>query len=660
MPPGLRARVLHAIDTVRAFLPQGLSLARRLLVFLAAFSPAFVTACLVWAHSVNTPVWDDWERGPLLQKFYSGTLTFADLYAPHIDHRIFFPRLIILALNELSGGNLRWEMAASWLMAFAAGLGVWQLARRTVFGEATSWGAVFATNLIIFSPIQWDNWVWGVQIAFLMPMTFTVWALVITQMPWRWWVRLLACGVCAIIGTHSFGHGFAVWPAVLGVSLLSHRFADSQRDRFLFAGCWAVLATAVICCYALVKFENSSDMTHSYGQGPGAPPPSVINKGQILAMPLHAATFVATLAGNPFARFHLVDPLDLAPRIGCVLIVFFFGMALHRLRRVRREPGRWDDAIPWLALGGAALAGMIAVAIGRLNFAGLTRAASIRYVSISQYLAVAVLMLGVLWWRVGRWRAEPRFQLLGPVTLAVFCGLMIPAWIYGAGMMRLCEEARYQGHASLVFINFLEPEVAWRIDAGAEFPRKQAAFLNEKGLLHPPLAKSLNLADFKPLHRDRPYQQAAIRSFDRGKKPDTYVVSGHASVDGRPADLVLMTWETDDIPPQIFAAGEPTTDMVQQVYPNDLELVGRLKPGRHDHLMWEKEIRHEDMGFMAFPEVNGVTIRFWVYDVQRNRAYRIKGAWQVTRSGDFKVLDPPGVPAAPQRHVRDLSTGDGA
>lgn len=615
--------------------------------FFFAFTPAWVIAVLVWLHGVNTPVWDDWERGPLLEKFYGGSLTFADLYAPHIDHRIFFPRLVILALNEWSGGNLRWEMAWTWLTALAAGIGVWRLALETSFGGATRWGAVFAANLIIFSPIQWDNWVWGIQLAFLMPMTCTIWALVISQSSWKWWVRLLACAALALVGTHSFGHGFAVWPAVLGVSLLSYRFTSTRKERFLFVGSWTALAAVVICFYALFNFENSSDTIHSYGQGAGQPPPSVVNKHQILEAPEQAAAFVATLAGNAFARFHLTDPLQVAPIIGCLLVVLFLVFAVHRLCRLPRERSRWDDALPWLALGGAALLGMAAIAIGRLNLAGLTRAASIRYVSISQYLAVAVLMLGVLWWRTGSLWQSKRRALWGPVVLASFCGFMVPAWIHGSRMMKLCEQARYQGHASLMFVNFWDPDAYWRIDGMMDFPRKYANLLNDRGLLNPPLAKSLDLAQFKPMHRDRPVNQAGVTSLTPLQREGLFKITGHAAIDGRPGDLVLFTWETKDMEPSIFAAAEPTTEMQQQFYPNDLELVGRKRPGRLDHCQWEDTLRLEDMGFMAFPAVNEVTLRCWVFDVKKLRAYRIKGAWQVSRGGAIRELEPP--------HASDMS-----
>jgi len=79
----------------------------------AGFTPAIVTALLFKATAVNMPFWDDWERVPYIQMWHEGTLSLKVLYALHIDHRMFFPRLIMLVCNELSGGDLRLEIGVT-------------------------------------------------------------------------------------------------------------------------------------------------------------------------------------------------------------------------------------------------------------------------------------------------------------------------------------------------------------------------------------------------------------------------------------------------------------------------------------------------------------------------------------------------------------------
>ncbi len=82
---------------------------KSLLLLLLIFAPALYTAKLVVRYAVDVGCWDMWENGELLGKWHEGKLTFHDLYAPQIQHRILFPRLIIIALTNLSGGDFRWE-----------------------------------------------------------------------------------------------------------------------------------------------------------------------------------------------------------------------------------------------------------------------------------------------------------------------------------------------------------------------------------------------------------------------------------------------------------------------------------------------------------------------------------------------------------------------
>ena len=56
-----------------------------------AFSPAILLAILISEHAVNTPVWDDWERAPLIEKAEAGELSFNDIFGPHIENRMVFP-----------------------------------------------------------------------------------------------------------------------------------------------------------------------------------------------------------------------------------------------------------------------------------------------------------------------------------------------------------------------------------------------------------------------------------------------------------------------------------------------------------------------------------------------------------------------------------------
>jgi hypothetical protein len=50
---------------------------------------------------------DDWQFVPLLERAMNGTLTFKELWAPHDEHRLLLPRLIIIASMFATHGDYR-------------------------------------------------------------------------------------------------------------------------------------------------------------------------------------------------------------------------------------------------------------------------------------------------------------------------------------------------------------------------------------------------------------------------------------------------------------------------------------------------------------------------------------------------------------------------
>jgi hypothetical protein len=148
--------------------PVPIRSAGRALRLAAAFSPAAVTGWLAWRHAVNVPVWDDWLRAPLAAAWHDGTFGLGDLYAPHIDHRIVLPRLMMLANLALTGGDLRFEMGVTFAVALAGAAALCARLHRTLPAGAAA--ATFVANLFLFSPLQWENFLWAIQTAFVIPL----------------------------------------------------------------------------------------------------------------------------------------------------------------------------------------------------------------------------------------------------------------------------------------------------------------------------------------------------------------------------------------------------------------------------------------------------------------------------------------------------------
>src|SRR5262245_35820129 len=62
---------------------------------------AFPFLILIWAvarYSIDVPFLDQWDLVPLIDKMYQGQLTFHDLWMQFNEHRILFPKIIMLGL----------------------------------------------------------------------------------------------------------------------------------------------------------------------------------------------------------------------------------------------------------------------------------------------------------------------------------------------------------------------------------------------------------------------------------------------------------------------------------------------------------------------------------------------------------------------------------
>src|SRR4029453_3857858 len=81
-------------------------LARSLLILLGVL-PAGLLLGDIHSFAVNVPFMDDWQFVPLLEKAKEGTLSFQDLWAPHDEHRLLLPRMMIIVSMFASGGDYR-------------------------------------------------------------------------------------------------------------------------------------------------------------------------------------------------------------------------------------------------------------------------------------------------------------------------------------------------------------------------------------------------------------------------------------------------------------------------------------------------------------------------------------------------------------------------
>jgi len=610
----------------------------KVVLFALAFSPAVIVGFFIDHYAVNIPTWDDWERVPLLEKWKSGDLTWKDLYAPHISHRILIPRLITLGVNDISGGDLVVEMWVIYMTMVVTGLAVFGLLRRSLgSGSRYLFPVTFLLNLMLFSPLQWQNFLWAIQVALMLP--FCCIALALLVLGWARvpvWMRFVACLLLALVGTHSFGHGILVWPVVLLAAAMGYGKIPVKK-RVLLCGVWLLFFGLVVATYYDEDtLKNVSHPGHAYGHAIGARPPGIENLGTALERPEKLKKFFFAGLGNQFSRAAtMMEPLELAIWIGMVLLALFVAATVFWFCW---RGCIWEAALPWFALGGAGVASTAMVALARSGGMGLYRALSPRYISMSLYLGVSLLVLVVILGRCAgkicrSERSRKFWRDTGVVAGTLFFALQVHYWFFAVHKMEIHRGARLHAKTNLLFINHFVPDQMERLDSTYTLVKDYASRLDALGYLNPPLLKDCRLKNFRISKSELKQSRAAFKSLEPGGDGEL-VASGYADLPGdagRMADGVALVVKDDAGERQIFALADIYAFPEMFYYFHDHEFDGVRKFDPHEFSLWNKTF-----SLSLLPQRTEMVVEAWAIDSRRMKVYRLREKYRV-RPGEGTV-----------------------
>ena len=182
--------------------------------------PTVAYFTFIHQYAVNVPYADQWYSDvPLLGKFYSHTLTLGSLWTPHFDHRMLFPNLIVLALAESTHFNIVFEDYLGGLfLVVAVGLLIAAHKRRS---PSTPLVYYCPVALLMFSFVQFQNSLWGFQIAWYLVMLMLALAILLLDRPTLGRLALTGAIGAAAVGSFSSLQGLLIWP--IGLVLLLQR-----------------------------------------------------------------------------------------------------------------------------------------------------------------------------------------------------------------------------------------------------------------------------------------------------------------------------------------------------------------------------------------------------------------------------------------------------
>jgi len=582
-----------------------------------AWASVLLPLLMAWAVilplRVDVPLWDDWERGPLLAKWHNGTLGFRDLYAPHIQHRLVVPRIVTLVSNAMTHGNLRDELAVNFAVIVLTALGAGLLAWRSLAPAGCAPFIAFLVSALLCSPIQYQNYLWVTTLGIAIPALCLVLAIFAWQSRFAVWIRFGLCLLLALIGTYSFGHGIVLWPAIL-LLLASGDEPPARRVRLCLL--WTVIGAATAAAY-FHDLHNTAHPTHAYFEQ--SEQATAHNLALLKTDPAKLGLFFVRLLGSPLCRAPYINLLDTALAIGFCILALLAGAAVIWFARFG-DPGFRRRAAPWIVLGAYGVACAAAVTWGRGGWETSNRALTPRYITMAQHAAAAALVLiPLLVRRRTATAAAPALAPLGWALGGVFAGWMLLQWIQGARLASAWAWGRIQAKAQMVVLPITRPSTLKLIDSELSFVRTQMDFLSSKGFLNPPPLDSPWLDRFPEAKRPLAPDKGGIDPV--GFESGNFVVSGTAFTPGsaRPADAVLICDKSEGRW-RIRQIADPELPQGERRFNVDFEFTSQHIGGGFKLLpRWEARIRADQA---SSPDGEWSA---WILDGTKWRVTRIPG-----------------------------------
>ena len=340
-----------------------------------AFAPFVILCVYILKYASDLPAYDQWFFALTLEKFYDGSLTFLDLWSQHNEHRILFPRLIMLTLARMTHWNIYYELAANLLLGIGICAVIFQQIRRTEkYFNIRSNSAYFIASLFLFSLAQAENWLWGWQLTFFLNVfafLLGIYFLSAPSLPPRNFLGALAAGV---ISSYSLANGLLFW--LFGLVILAiHPMKNDAKTRLL--ALWLSVATLIFISYLWDFHQNP---THQ---------PSLLF---FLNKPWNFLEYFFANLGAPFS-FGGYRQL-IAVGTGSLGVGIYLLLLYITSRLVRKRQEALLIVVAWLSLATYSILSAGLMAVGRTGL-GVEQALSLRYITISNLFWMGLFVLGL-------------------------------------------------------------------------------------------------------------------------------------------------------------------------------------------------------------------------------------------------------------------------
>lgn len=417
---------------------------------------ALIIGCIAH-YGVNVPFADDWDLSSFVSKAVHHKLHLKHLLEQHNEHRIFFLKLVVAAQTWLPHWDLRIQMFVSVVLCSLTAGNMFVLIKRTLPLSSRAHMAVgFSITVLLFSPVQYENWVWGFQCAFFIPplCLSTSWVVLTSNM--RISAKFWLCAFLTTVATFSFSTGVFGW--LLSFPLFIYAEDRMERRKMIrWLVCWFGAAGVCLGGYLIGYHQPAHSARILTGFHPF----------------LYAEYAVVFLGGGLFRT--ATDQATTVPFVAGVALTILYLASLGYLCRRGRSSGLVRNSMPWAAFGAFAIAGAVLCAIGRRPYMPAGQALDSRYTTVSLMLLVSLLglLVGIgshlkIRGRTGAVKGFPWITGAGMAVLAAGYALSLP---FSFEQMAKLRSYHLDGKAALQYSRALrDPAMAEAIMTATLYP----------------------------------------------------------------------------------------------------------------------------------------------------------------------------------------------
>jgi hypothetical protein len=340
----------------------------------------------VWRYSVNSFFEDDWSRIPFLDATMHGHLTLSLLWLQYNENRMLIPNLFWALFQTTSHADTKTIMLFDACLISASYAFLLVIHRRTV-GRSLHPLQTVAVGLLWFSLADWENALWGFQIAWYLIIFFLMAMLLVLSRREITAVALVMAMLLAVAASFSSLQGLFAWP--VGLLCILWRL-DGRSRRLSYAASWVAAGTVTTALY----------LWHYTFQGGGG-----VGLGFDFRNPDRVVVYLLAAVGNAFPTGG-GTAIALHALLGVLLCLVAIWVLVAMWRERSRTAGPHALPLP-AALIVFALLFDVSISVGRVSL-GINGALASRYTMANLLLLMGVILFALQ--RLEMWRQARTFS----------------------------------------------------------------------------------------------------------------------------------------------------------------------------------------------------------------------------------------------------------